>query len=171
MAVNGALTVGTLLALAALLGRLYGPLTALSNVRVDVMTALVSFERVFEVLDLRAAGQGGGRAGRPPAPVRSRSSSTTSRFRYPSADEVSLASLESVASGDRRGGGEVLHDVDLPRSRRRSWSPSSARVAPARRPSPPSSPGSTTRPAAAVRIGGVDLRDVTWRRCTTSSAW
>ena len=52
MAVNGGLTVGTLLALAALLGRLYGPLTALSNVRVDVMTALVSFERVFEVLDL-----------------------------------------------------------------------------------------------------------------------
>ena len=52
MAVNGTLTVGTLLALAALLGRLYGPLTALSNVRVDVMTALVSFERVFEVLDL-----------------------------------------------------------------------------------------------------------------------
>src|SRR6185312_15734706 len=53
MAVNGTLTVGTLLALAALLGRLYGPLTALSNVRVDVMTALVSFERVFEVLDLK----------------------------------------------------------------------------------------------------------------------
>src|SRR6185312_3378803 len=52
MAVNDTLTVGALLALAALLGRLYGPLTALSNVRVDVMTALVSFERVFEVLDL-----------------------------------------------------------------------------------------------------------------------
>ena len=52
LVISGALTVGTLLALAALLGRLYGPLTALSNVRVDVMTALVSFERVFEVLDL-----------------------------------------------------------------------------------------------------------------------
>ena len=52
MAVSGTLTVGTLLALAALLSRLYGPLTALSGVRVDVMTALVSFERVFEVLDL-----------------------------------------------------------------------------------------------------------------------
>ena len=52
MAIDGTLTVGTLVALAALLGRLYGPLTALSNVRVDVMTALVRFERVFEVLDL-----------------------------------------------------------------------------------------------------------------------
>ena len=53
MAVNGTLTVGTLLALAALLARLYGPLTSLSNVRVDIMTALISFERVFEVLDLK----------------------------------------------------------------------------------------------------------------------
>ena len=52
MAVNGTLSVGTLLALAALLARLYGPLTSLSNVRVDIMTALISFERVFEVLDL-----------------------------------------------------------------------------------------------------------------------
>ena len=102
MAVNGTLTVGTLLALAALLGRLYGPLTALSNVRVDVMTALVSFERVFEVLDLEPLVTESAEAPvdlprRPGA----RRASTTSRFRYPSADEVSLASLETVASGDR----------------------------------------------------------------------
>ena len=52
LAVNGALTIGTLTALATLLLRLLGPLQGLSNVRVDVMTALVSFDRVFEVLDL-----------------------------------------------------------------------------------------------------------------------
>lgn len=53
LTINGAITLGTLLALTALLGRLYGPLTALSNIRVDVMTALVSFDRVFEILDLK----------------------------------------------------------------------------------------------------------------------
>jgi ATP-binding cassette subfamily B protein len=99
LAITGAITVGTLLALASLLGRLYGPLTALSNVRVDVMTALVSFERVFEVLDL-------------PPMVDDKDGAETLhggpttiefddvRFRYPSAEEVSLASLESVARPD-----------------------------------------------------------------------
>jgi ATP-binding cassette, subfamily B, bacterial len=99
LAITGAITIGTLLALAALLGRLYGPLTALSNVRVDVMTALVSFERVFEVLDLDPMV-----ADRDDA-VELRGGPTTIefddvRFRYPSADEVSLASLESVARPD-----------------------------------------------------------------------
>ena len=112
MAVNGSLTVGTLLALAALLGRLYGPLTALSNVRVDVMTALVSFERVFEVLDLRPLVQEAPDAvPLPPGPVSVRMEGVS--FRYPAASEVSLASLETVASGDRGSGEAVLHDVSF----------------------------------------------------------
>ena len=110
MAVNHTLSVGDLLALAALLGRLYGPLTSLSNVRVDVMTALVSFERVFEVLDLTPIVQEGANPiALPPGPVSLEFDGVG--FRYPSADEVSLISLETVASGDRRGGGSVLHDV------------------------------------------------------------
>ena len=110
MAVNGTLKVGELVALAALLGRLYGPLTALSNVRVDVMTALVSFERVFEVLDLEPLVQEAAN----PIVLQQHPVSVEFDcvgFRYPSADEVSLVSLETVASGDRRGGGAVLHDV------------------------------------------------------------
>jgi ATP-binding cassette subfamily B protein len=103
MAVNGTLTVGTLLALAALLGRLYGPLTALSNVRVDVMTALVSFERVFEVLDLKPLIQEAAHpVVLPQHPVSVEFDGVG--FRYPSADEVSLTSLEMVASGARRAG-------------------------------------------------------------------
>jgi ATP-binding cassette, subfamily B, bacterial len=110
MAVNDTLTVGSLLALAALLGRLYGPLTALSNVRVDVMTALVSFERVFEVLDLQPLVQEAAN----PVVLQQRPVSVEFDgvgFRYPSADDVSLASLETVASGDRQAGESVLHDV------------------------------------------------------------
>ncbi len=110
MAVNGSLSVGALLVLVALLGRLYGPLTALSNVRVDVMTALVSFERVFEVMDLEPLVQESAN----PIALQKRSVSVDFDgvgFRYPSADEVSLASLETVASGDRRAGESVLHDV------------------------------------------------------------
>jgi ATP-binding cassette subfamily B protein len=99
LAITGAITVGTLLALAALLGRLYGPLTSLSNVRVDVMTALVSFERVFEVLDLEpmvADREGAEHLHGGPTTIEF----DDVRFRYPSADEVSLASLESVARPD-----------------------------------------------------------------------
>jgi ATP-binding cassette subfamily B protein len=112
MAVNGTLTVGTLLALAALLGRLYGPLTALSNVRVDVMTALVSFERVFEILDLEPLVK------EPAAPVDLPRRPLTVDFAgvgfsYPSAEAVSLASLETVASGDRGAGEPVLKDVSF----------------------------------------------------------
>jgi len=110
MAVNETIKVGELVALAALLGRLYGPLTALSNVRVDVMMALVSFERVFEVLDLKPIVQEAANpVALPPGPVSLEFDGVG--FRYPSADEVSLVSLETVASGDRRGGGSVLHDV------------------------------------------------------------
>ena len=110
MAVNGTLQVGELVALAALLGRLYGPLTALSNVRVDVMTALVSFERVFEVLDLEPiVKEAANPVALPAHPVSVEFEGVG--FGYPSADEVSLRSLETVASGDRRGSGSVLHDV------------------------------------------------------------
>ncbi len=105
--INGTLTIGTLLAITALLARLYGPLTALSNVRVDVMTALVSFERVFEVLDLPPLV-----AEAPDArPIPAGPTSVEFRgvhFTYPGADEVSLASLESVARPDSRGRGEPV---------------------------------------------------------------
>ena len=112
MAVNGTLTVGTLLALAALLGRLYAPLTAISNVRVDVMTALVSFERVFEVLDLQPlVTEKADARTLPDGPLGIDVDHVS--FRYPSADEVSLASLESTSSGDRGAGDAVLHDVSF----------------------------------------------------------
>jgi ATP-binding cassette, subfamily B, bacterial len=109
LAIDGVLTVGTLTALAALLAQLYGPLTQLTNLRIDVMNALVSFDRVFEVLDLlpmiRDAEEA--EAVKGPASV----SFDHVSFTYPSADEVSLASLESIASLDQRPSGEVLHDV------------------------------------------------------------
>jgi ATP-binding cassette subfamily B protein len=114
LAIDGALTVGTLTALAALLAQLYGPLTQLTNLRIDVMNALVSFDRVFEVLDLapmiRDADNAEGIMG--PASV----SFDHVSFSYPTADEVSLASLESIASLDQRPSGEVLHEVtfDVP---------------------------------------------------------
>jgi ATP-binding cassette subfamily B protein len=107
LVIQGTLTIGTLLALTALLARLYGPLTALSNVRVDVMTALVSFERVFEVLDLPPLV-----AQAPDArPIPSGPTAVEFRdvhFTYPGADEVSLASLESVSRPDSRGRGEPV---------------------------------------------------------------
>jgi ATP-binding cassette, subfamily B, bacterial len=97
--VSGALTLGTLLALVALLGRLYIPMASLANVRVDVMTALVSFERVFEVLDLEPMVKDA-----PGATTLPRGSSSVEfvdvNFRYPTADEVSLASLEGIARPD-----------------------------------------------------------------------
>jgi ATP-binding cassette subfamily B protein len=110
MAVNGTLQVGELVAMAALLARLYAPLTALSSVRVDVMTALVSFERVFEVLDLEPIVKEAAN----PVDLLQHSVSVDFDgvgFRYPSADDVSLKSLETVASGDRLGSASVLHDV------------------------------------------------------------
>ena len=112
MAVNDTLTVGTLLALTALLARLYGPLTAISNVRVDILTALVSFERVFEVLDLEPlVAEAPDARPVPPGPVRVEVDDVS--FSYPSADEISLASLESIATGDRRGSGPVLRGVSF----------------------------------------------------------
>jgi ATP-binding cassette, subfamily B, bacterial len=128
LVVRGAFQVGTLVALAGLLSRLYGPITALSNVQVNVMTALVSFDRVFEVLDLRPLIED-----RPDAvPLRLAPSQDAASggdgvtapevvfdhvsFRYPSAAEVSLASLESIAlpapeRTDRNA--DVLTDVSF----------------------------------------------------------
>ncbi len=109
LAIEGVLTVGTLTALAGLLTQLYGPLTQLTNLRIDVMNALVSFDRVFEVLDLKPAIRD-----RPAAvPVNGSASVAFDdvSFTYPSAAEVSLASLESIASLDQRPNTQVLHDV------------------------------------------------------------
>ncbi len=111
-AVDGALSVGTVVALASYLIRLYGPLTALSNVQVDIMTALVSFDRVFEVLDLPPM-----IAEKPDArPIPAGAALVEFQhvdFRYPSAEEVSLASLESVAVLDTTVSNQVLFDVSF----------------------------------------------------------
>ena len=112
LTIDGSLTVGTLVALAALLGRLYGPLTALSNVRVDIMTALVSFERVFEVLDLKPMiADRDDAVALPVGPASVRFDQVS--FSYPRAEEVSLASLEAVARSDSAPSGEVLHDISF----------------------------------------------------------
>jgi ATP-binding cassette subfamily B protein len=112
LAINGGLTVGTLLAITALLARLYGPLTALSNVRIDVMTSLVSFERVFEVLDLEPMVQDKNGAVVLNA-SRGKIDFKNVRFSYPNADEISLASLESVAKAETVTSGEVLKGVSF----------------------------------------------------------
>lgn len=160
LVIDGTLTIGTLLALTALLARLYGPLTALSNVRVDVMTALVSFERVFEVLDLEPL------VSESPDAVDIPSGPTAVELRdvhftYPGADEVSLASLESTARTDARGRGEpVLNGIDF-------------RIDPGQMVAlvGPSGAGKSTITAmvtrlydvtsGAVLVGGVDVRDAT----------
>ena len=112
LVITGALTLGTLLALTGLLAQLYGPLTALSNVRVDVMTALVSFERVFEVLDLKPLiTQSDQPVDLQPGPVSVRFRDVD--FHYPAAAEVSLASLESVAVEEARSSDQILHGVDF----------------------------------------------------------
>ncbi len=112
LATGGALQVGTVVALTAYLNRLYGPLTALSNVQVNVMTALVSFDRIFEVLDLRPLV-----AERPDSVEIPRGPATIEfdhvDFSYPTAEEVSLASLESVAVLDQAPSSQVLHDISF----------------------------------------------------------
>jgi ATP-binding cassette subfamily B protein len=167
LVVRGAFQVGALVALAGLLGRLYGPITSLSNMQVNVMTALVSFDRVFEVLDLKPLIADKPDAveltlpapdGRPADVVFDHVS-----FRYPAASEVSLASLESIAlpAPERTDANlGVLHDLSF--------------TAPARQLTAlvgPSGAGKTTITSlvsrlydpdeGTVRIGGFDLRDVT----------
>ncbi|MCZ7415107.1 MULTISPECIES: ABC transporter ATP-binding protein [unclassified Streptomyces] len=112
LAVGGGLAAGTVVSLALLLTRLYAPLTALAGARVEVMTALVSFQRVFEVLDLEPLIQEAPDA--VPAPEGPASIEFDAvDFSYPAADAVSLASLEEVATLDSRGGERVLHDVSF----------------------------------------------------------
>jgi ATP-binding cassette subfamily B protein len=171
LVINGTFQIGTLVALTTLLGRVYGPIASLSNVQINVMTALVSFDRVFEVLDLkpliadrpdaevlpaRVAGDGGDEVA-PPIEFDQVS------FRYPSASEVSLASLESIAlpAPERPASAAgVLHEVSF-------TAPSGRLTALVG----PSGAGKTTITAlaarlydpneGAVRIGGRDLREVT----------
>lgn len=159
LAINGSITVGTLLAITALLARLYGPLTALSNVRVDVMTSLVSFERIFEVLDLQPMVQekadavelNGGAASVELKDI---------HFAYPRAEEISLASLESVAKAEIPQSGEILKGISF----RAMPGTLTAIVG-------PSGAGKTTLSAllprlydvtaGSIEINGVDIRDFT----------
>jgi ATP-binding cassette subfamily B protein len=158
--INGTLTLGTLLALSALLGRLYGPITALANVRVDIMTSLVSFERVFEVLDLEPLVKDKSDAKELERGGVSVEFSNVD-FRYPSAAEVSLASLESVAQPDSR----VTEELTLKGiSFQAKPGELIALVG-------PSGAGKSTISAlvprlydatsGSVKLGGVDVRDVT----------
>jgi ATP-binding cassette, subfamily B, bacterial len=159
-AAEGALSIGTIVALAAYLTRLYGPLTSLSNVQVDVMTALVSFDRVFEVLDLPPMiDEKPDATAIPAGPTRVEFDHVD--FRYPAAEEVSLASLESVAVLDATVSQQVLFDVSF------SAEPGQlvALVG-------PSGAGKTTIShlvsrlydvrSGAVRINGLDVRDATF---------
>jgi len=163
LAIRGQLTVGVVVALAAYLGRLYGPLTAMSTVQVDVMTALVSFERVLEVLDLEPTVTDAADAHDLREDVARRGADVELdglAFRYPAADEVSLASLESVATLRHDPVADTLHDVGF-------TVPAGHMVALVG----PSGAGKTTisqlvtrmydPTRGAVRIAGADLRDVT----------
>ncbi|HTW98761.1 MAG TPA: ABC transporter ATP-binding protein, partial [Acidimicrobiales bacterium] len=159
LAADGALKVGTIVAMTAYLARLYGPVTAMSNVQVDVMTALVSFDRVFEVLDLEPMiSERPGALPIPGGPTRVELDDVD--FAYPGADEVSLASLESVAVLERTPRTEVLHDVSFvvePGQMAALVGPSGA--------------GKTTISAlvarlydvdaGVVRLNGIDVRDAT----------
>ena len=159
LAINGGVTVGTLLAITALLARLYGPLTALSNVRIDVMTSLVSFERVFEVLDLEpmVKNRDGAKVLVTKEP---RIEFDNVNFSYPRAEEISLASLESAAKAETVQSGQVLRNLSFvaePGTMTALVGPSGA--------------GKTTISAllprlydvtdGAIRIDGHDIRDLT----------
>ncbi len=159
-ALEGTLEPGAVVALALLLTRLYAPLTGLASARVEVMSALVSFERVFEVLDLEPLIQE--RPGATTVPAGGVAVELDDvHFGYPSADKVSLASLEEVATLDSRGGVEVIHGVSF-------------RAEPGQLVALVGSSGAGKSTIAqllarlydvdsgAVRLGGVDVRDLTF---------
>ncbi|MEU9844683.1 ABC transporter transmembrane domain-containing protein, partial [Actinomadura sp. NPDC048032] len=161
LSLRGHLDAGAVVALALLLTRLYAPLTALASSRVEVMSALVSFERVFEVLDLKPLVAEKPEPGDvPEGPVAVEFDHVT--FAYPSADKVSLASLEEVATLDTRGGVDVLHDVSF-------------RAEPGQMVALVGSSGAGKSTIAqllprlydvdsgAVRLGGVDVRDLSFQ--------
>ncbi|MEV0204693.1 ABC transporter ATP-binding protein [Streptomyces sp. NPDC050788] len=158
-ALRGSLEPGAVVSLALLLTRMYAPLTSLAGARVEVMSALVSFERVFEVLDLKPLiEQKPDARAVPEGPVSVEFDDV--RFGYPSADKVSLASLEEVASLDTRSGAEVLHGISF-------------RAEPGETIALVGSSGAGKSTIAqllprlydvdegAVRIGGIDVRDLT----------
>ena len=159
MAVQGLINVGTVVALTSYLNRLYAPLMGLSNFQVDIMSALVSFDRVFEVLDLPPMiGEKPDALALRPGPAKLEFDHVD--FSYPRPDEVSLASLESVAVLDSLPSAPVLHDISF------TAEPGElvALVG-------PSGAGKTTISylvarlydvrLGAVRINGVDVRDAT----------
>jgi ATP-binding cassette subfamily B protein len=160
LAVGGTLGIGTLVALTAYLARLYGPLTALSNVQVDVMTTLVSFERVLEVLDLPPMVDDRPGAAALPDDAEPSIELEGVSFSYPAASAVSIASLEPAGTLSPDAGAAVLHDVSF-------------RVEPGQMVAlvGPSGAGKTTITALVARlydptsgrvcIGGIDVRDVT----------
>lgn len=158
-ALRGTLEAGSVVALALLLTRLYAPLTALAGARVEVMSAMVSFERVFEILDLKPLiEQKPDARAVPEGPVAVEFDRVS--FGYPSPDKVSLASLEEVATLDSRGGTQVLHEVSF----RAEPGQMIALVG-------SSGAGKSTiaqllprlydADAGSVRLGGVDVRDLT----------
>ncbi len=160
LVIQGAISLGTLLALVGLLAQLYGPLTALSNVRVDVMTALVSFDRVFEILDLEPMVKDSKNPEHIPIGPLDVSFDNVS-FRYPNANQVSLDSLSSVLTGEfDRQEDEILKNISF-------TSPEGSLTALVG----PSGAGKTTITAllarlydptsGEVRIGNVDISRVT----------
>ncbi|MGA5463332.1 ABC transporter ATP-binding protein [Mycobacterium sp. NPDC050041] len=160
LAIGGHLQTGAVVSLALLLTRLYAPLTALANARVEIASALVSFERVFEVLDLvPLIREKPDAVALPEGPVAVEFDQV--RFGYPAADKVSLASLEEVATLDDRGGEEVLHGISFTAEPGQMVALVGS-----------SGAGKSTIAAllarlydvddGAVRLGGADVRDVTF---------
>jgi ATP-binding cassette subfamily B protein len=169
LVINGAIKIGTLVAMALLITRLYAPINQLTNVQVNFLTALVSFDRIFEVLDLKPLIMDSPRASALSASVSGNGSAPPIEFdrvsfRYPAKSEVSLASLESIAlpAPERAGDARVLHEVSF--------------LAPAGKLTAlvgPSGAGKTTithlvprlydPTSGTVQIGGRDIRDVTLR--------